>query len=91
MSLIQKLLVTRNPKKLLLVPVVLSLLIVFGFLLPQPLTIPVKGATPGDWNHQTFWYEPWGKSGVHKGIDIFAAKGTALLASTHGVVIYNGK
>ena len=62
-----------------------------GFLLPQRLVMPVKGATTHDWNHRSFWYEPWGKSGVHKGIDIFAKKGTTLLASTDGIVIFKGK
>ena len=44
-----------------------------------------------DWNQNTFWDEPWGKSGVHKGIDIFAKEGTPVLSSTDGVVIYKGK
>ena len=66
-------------------------LIAIGYILPEQLIIPVKGAKTTDWNHQTFWYEPWGKSGVHKGIDIFAKKGTLLLSSTYGIVIYNGK
>ena len=53
-----------------------SLLIIFstialGYLIPENLSIPVKGATTADWNDHSFWYEPWGKSGVHKGIDIF--------------------
>ncbi|PHS20618.1 MAG: peptidase M23 [Kangiella sp.] len=53
--------------------------------------MPVKGANNSDWNNQSFWYEPWGKSGVHKGIDIFANKGTALLSSSVGLVIYSGE
>jgi len=68
-----------------------AILIVIGFLLPENLIIPVQGATTRDWNHKTFWYEPWGKSGVHKGIDIFAKKGTPLLSATSGVVVYTGK
>ncbi len=59
-------------------------------MLPEPFVIPVKGGKATDWNHKTFWYEPWGKSGVHKGIDIFARKGTELLSATNGVVIYKG-
>jgi murein DD-endopeptidase MepM/ murein hydrolase activator NlpD len=78
----------------------MTLLIIFGFMLafigigfmlPGRIVIPVQGADPRDWNHATFWYEPWGLSGVHKGIDIFARKGTPLLSATPGIVIYNGE
>ncbi|HIE02261.1 MAG TPA: hypothetical protein EYP59_18605 [Thiotrichaceae bacterium] len=44
--------------------------------MPEKLVIPVMGAKTTGWNHQTFWYEAWGRSGVHKGIDIFAKKKT---------------
>ncbi len=66
----------------------LALVVGAGFLLPQDLMMPVQGGSARDWNHKTFWYEPWGKSGVHKGIDIFARKGTPLLAATSGLVIF---
>lgn len=62
-----------------------------GFIIPGKQIIPVQGAGFSDWNAHTFWYEPWGKSGVHKGIDIFARHGTPLLSSTHGVVLFTGK
>jgi len=78
-----------NKRKFLYI--VASFLIMIGYILPERLVIPVKGAKTTDWNHQTFWYEPWGKSGVHKGIDIFAKKGTSLLSATDGMVVYNGK
>lgn len=64
--------------------------VVLGFLVPESRLIPVKGATKNDWNKDTFWYEPWGRSGVHKGIDIFAEQGTPVLASTNGIVLYRG-
>ena len=70
-------------------PIILSL-VLLGFALPEKLVIPVVGATPGDWNHDTFWYEPWGISGVHKGIDIFATQGSTVLSSVNGIVIYKG-
>ncbi len=66
------------------------LFLIVGYMLPEPLVIPVKGGKDTDWNHKTFWYEPWGKSVVHKGIDIFARKGTELLSATNGIVIYKG-
>ncbi|MCF6438850.1 M23 family metallopeptidase [Pseudoalteromonas luteoviolacea] len=77
----------------LLKSVFLSLLFVFfiGILLPQSLHIPVKGASVHDWHHNTFWYEPWGTSGVHKGIDIFGKKGTDVLSASSGVVLFAGQ
>jgi len=54
------------------------------------LAIPVRNATTADWNHKTFWHKPWGKSGVHKGIDIFATEGTPVIAAASGLVIYAG-
>ena len=67
------------------------LLIAIGYILPEKVVIPVEGATKNDWNHKAFWDEHWGKSKVHKGIDIFTKKGTPVLSSTNGVVIYKGK
>lgn len=63
---------------------------VAGFLLPARMVIPVVGATPNDWNPESFWYYPWGASGVHKGIDIFADQDTPLVAAADGVVLYSG-
>lgn len=61
-----------------------------GLILPESLKIPVTGATSKDWNHKTFWFEPWGSSGVHKGIDIFGKKGMEVVSSTYGIVIFSG-
>jgi len=69
--------------------VILSL-IVIGYILPARLVIPLKGAKTTDWNHQTFWYEPWGKSGVHKGIDIAAVNGQAIFATGDGIITFAG-
>jgi peptidoglycan LD-endopeptidase LytH len=65
-------------------------ILALGLILPQRGVIPVQNATVNDWNKLSFWREPWGQSGVHKGIDIFANKGTPVLASTSGLVIYTG-
>jgi peptidoglycan LD-endopeptidase LytH len=62
------------------------------FLLAQPdLQVPVKGAVRSDWNPKTFWYEPWGKSIVHRGIDIFAKAGTDVISPSGIFVIYAGE
>jgi murein DD-endopeptidase MepM/ murein hydrolase activator NlpD len=50
----------------------------------------VQNATNKDWNPYSYWYFPWGKSGVHKGIDIFAKAGTPVLASAAGIVLFKG-
>lgn len=67
------------------------MVIVAGFMIPEQLVIPVKSATAKDWHPRSFWYEPWGVSGTHKGIDIFADKGTALISSGAAVVLYSGE
>lgn len=62
----------------------------FGFVLPEQLQLPVDDATPKDWHSESYWYYPWGNSGVHKGIDIFAVEGAPVRATTGGFVIYGG-
>jgi murein DD-endopeptidase MepM/ murein hydrolase activator NlpD len=57
---------------------------------PDHPAIPVRGATRADWNPRSFWFYPWGASGVHKGIDIFAPEGRPVLAATSGLVIRSG-
>jgi len=66
------------------------LILSVGFIIPEPKVIPVTGASKADWNKDTFWYEPWGNSGVHKGIDIFAKKGTEVVASSNMLILYRG-
>lgn len=70
---------------------ILLLILVSGCLIPQKMINPVSGAQNNSWNHNTFWYHPWGKSGVHKGIDIFAEKGTPVIASQRGIVLFRGE
>ena len=65
-------------------------IIIAGLLLPQSAVIPVQNATAKDWNPYSYWFYPWGKSGVHKGIDIFAKQGTPVLTAVSGVVIFTG-
>jgi peptidoglycan LD-endopeptidase LytH len=65
-------------------------ILIGGLLVPERLIIPVQGATPADWNVHSFWFRPWGKSGVHRGIDIFAREGTPVIAASSGVVIFSG-
>jgi len=56
--------------------------------LPSKLIIPVENAKEGDWNKDAFWFSPWGESlSPHKGIDVFAKKGTNVLAPVGGIII----
>ena len=68
-----------------------AVVVLAGFMVPENPVIPVQNATEKDWNHETFWYEPWGRSGVHKGIDIFAPIGRPVISATRGIVLYQGK
>lgn len=66
-------------------------LFVMGLLVPQNLEMPVEGATQADFNPRSFWAYPWGNSIVHKGVDIFAGKGTNVYSSTIGLVLLTGR
>ena len=66
-------------------------IIVIGLILPQKFSMPVDGATSADYNSQSFWFYPWGKSVTHKGVDIFAKEGTPIRSSTSGLVIFCGQ
>jgi murein DD-endopeptidase MepM/ murein hydrolase activator NlpD len=52
--------------------------------------MPVEGATHSSYDKHSFWYYPWGKSVTHKGVDIFAKKGTSVHSATSGLVLYKG-
>jgi len=70
---------------------IIIIILVIGYILPQNFVIPVEGAKKGDWNKESFWYYPWGKSVTHKGVDIFATEGNKVISSTYGIVLYKGK
>ncbi len=70
---------------------VLLVIVLIGFLLPQRMVMPVEGANVTSYHAKSFWYSPWGKSGVHKGVDIFAKRGVPVLSSTDGIVLWTGE
>jgi len=74
-------------KSAILLTILVLIVLIGGLLLPEKLVIPVQGATRADWNSKSFWFRPWGKSGVHKGIDIFAKEGTPVIAASPGLVV----
>ena len=67
---------------------VIALILIIGFIIPQQMIIPVSGATTKSWAEDSFWAYPWGTSITHKGIDIFADRGTDVISSTYGLVVY---
>lgn len=69
--------------------IMLGILIIaiVGFVVPQDLRMPVAGANANSYNHETFWHKGWGSSVVHKGVDIFAKRGTPIHSSTLGIVV----
>jgi peptidoglycan LD-endopeptidase LytH len=69
----------------------LLIILIIGLLIPQRLKMPVQGADRNSYHPQSFWYYPWGRSVTHKGVDIFAAEGTPVLAATSGLVLYSGE
>ena len=71
--------------------VVLLLIMAVGLIIPESFKMPVVGATAKSYNPESFWYYPWGKSGTHKGVDIFAKTGTPVISATKGIVIYCGQ
>lgn len=70
---------------------VVVVIIGLGFLLPQQMKNPVSGADRNSYHPKSFWYFPWGKSGTHKGVDIFAKEGTVVSSATAGWVVYTGE
>ncbi len=78
----------KKRKKIL---ISLFAILIIGFLIPQNLEMPVENATKFDYNPKSFWAYPWGKSITHKGVDIFAKKGTKISSSTLGIVLFSGE
>jgi murein DD-endopeptidase MepM/ murein hydrolase activator NlpD len=62
-----------------------------GLALPHRNGNPVVGADGNSFNSRSFWYYPWGRSGTHKGVDIFAPVGTEVISTTGGLVLYTGQ
>ena len=72
---------------LILIPVCF---LIYLQLDPLGYVMPVEGATRSSYSQQSFWAYPWGTSGHHKGVDIFAKKGTPVVSATRGIVVFNG-
>jgi murein DD-endopeptidase MepM/ murein hydrolase activator NlpD len=66
------------------------LIIAIGYAIPEKYNLPVANMNGKSFNHQSFWYYPWGASICHKGVDIFAPKGNEVYAATSGMIINVG-
>jgi murein DD-endopeptidase MepM/ murein hydrolase activator NlpD len=69
----------------------LLMVLVVGLIIPQNFENPVDKADKKSYNSKSFWFYPWGKSGTHKGVDIFAKEGTSVNSSTGGLVLFKGE
>ncbi|TCC88043.1 M23 family metallopeptidase [Pedobacter frigiditerrae] len=56
----------------------------------KEILIPVTGANKNSWDSKSFWHSPWGKSKVHKGIDIFATRKSLVISPINGLIISAG-
>jgi murein DD-endopeptidase MepM/ murein hydrolase activator NlpD len=72
---------------ILRIVLVVAAIVLLGLIIPQNLKMPVVGADSNSYNHKTFWCEGWGTSIVHKGIDVFAKRGTRVNSATWGIVL----
>lgn len=64
--------------------------VIIGYLIPNNISTPISKNNISKIDPESFWYFPWGESGVHKGIDIFSEKGTAVLSPVSGFIIKKG-
>ena len=60
-------------------------LLVVSMLLPTKIQNPVEGCGSESYNKNSFWH-PWGDH-KHRGIDIFARKGTPVHPAISGIVL----
>lgn len=75
-------------RKLKIVLTAAVMLIGICMLLPTKIQNPVEGCGKESFNPKSFWH-PWGDHN-HRGIDIFAKKGTAVHPAIGGIVVAAG-
>jgi murein DD-endopeptidase MepM/ murein hydrolase activator NlpD len=84
--------INSNHKKIFLFSfLVIIVFVILNAFVPYNYVMPVKGAGIKSYSQKSFWAYPWGKSGHHKGVDIFAKQGTPVLSATKGMVVYVGQ
>ncbi len=78
----------RKRKKLKIGLLILGTLLLVNLLWPTSIQPPVEGCGKESYNPKSFWH-PWGDH-EHRGIDIFAKKGTPVHPAIGGIVIKAG-
>jgi peptidoglycan LD-endopeptidase LytH len=76
--------------KLKLVLLTIIFFIFLGYLIPTNAVSPIDKNDVTKIDPESFWYFPWGGSGVHKGIDIFCDSGTTVKSPVSGFVVGKG-
>jgi murein DD-endopeptidase MepM/ murein hydrolase activator NlpD len=71
---------------------VIALLVIAAIpaVVSTKFSLPVEDMNRSSYNQQSFWAYPWGRSVTHKGVDIFAPRGTRVMSSTRGLVVLSG-
>jgi len=69
---------------------VVTFVILIGFLIPNNFLSPIEKKNITKIDPESFWYFPWGESGVHKGIDIFCEEDTDILSPVSGFIYSKG-
>ena len=72
-------------KKIFWTLIIILATMVVMMLLPTKIQNPVEGCGKESYNPQSFWH-PWGDH-KHRGIDIFARKGTPVRPAIGGIVV----
>ena len=78
-------------KKLLKIILILIGLFAFAFMyarVPEAIVMPVLNADKNSYDQHSFGAPRVGHK--HRGVDIFARKGTPVLSATSGIVVYTG-
>jgi len=78
-------------KKVMKCIIIVFIFALLPFGISENFQMPVVGATKSSYHQKSFWYYPWGKSGVHRGVDIFAREGTVIRSSVPGIVLFTGE
>jgi peptidoglycan LD-endopeptidase LytH len=67
-----------------------ALIIMIQFIIPNKLITPIKSNDFIKIDSASFWYYPWGESGIHKGVDIFCKKNADVIAPIYGFITKKG-